>query len=297
MSILFRTKEWLTVAQLARAWTAEIPGAKQDPQQFEQELVHLLLEDIVNKRLDDTGPLAEGRRLGLRVITSDGRAGFLEGHQVQDLLLPDGALTFFLHRIVVMKEAALDFARRHELPLPSWWTDAFAASTKPANHLTPDGIIPIPCAASQNPVGAGLSRPRTGQDDLPPISRGIRHQRACPRPQSQNICTKARTYSTTDKTRGGIPFEKGALSYFLRNRFFIGEVKGEVLPGEQPPILDKSLFEAVQQKLSAHQSHKTLTRQKSDHLLKDLLSGHRVIATRATKTGVRYRCRVGGGAH
>ena len=66
MSILFRTKGWLTIAQLARAWTAEIPGAERDPQQFEQELVHLLLEDIVNRRLDDAGPLAEGRRLGLR---------------------------------------------------------------------------------------------------------------------------------------------------------------------------------------------------------------------------------------
>jgi len=56
--------------------------------------------------------------------------------------------------------------------------------------------------------------------------------------------------------------------------------------------MDRSLFDAVQQKLSAHQSHKTLTRQKSDHLLKDLLfddAGHRMIATHATKAGVRYR--------
>jgi hypothetical protein len=52
------------------------------------------------------------------------------------------------------------------------------------------------------------------------------------------------------------------------------------------------LFEAVQQRLSAHQSHKILTRQTSDHLLKDLLfddAGHRMIATHATKAGVRYR--------
>ena len=94
--------------------------------------------------------------------------------------------------------------------------------------------------------------------------------------------------------RGGIPFGRGALSYFLRNRFFIGEVKyrGEILPGAQPAILDRALFEAVQQKLSAHQSHRTLTRQKSDHLLRDLLfddAGHRMIATHATKAGVRYR--------
>jgi site-specific DNA recombinase len=111
--------------------------------------------------------------------------------------------------------------------------------------------------------------------------------------RARNIYTKKRTFST-GKTRGGIPFGRGALSYFLRNRFFIGEVgyKGEVLPGEQPAIMDKGLFEAAQQKLSAHQSHKNLTRQKSDHLLKDLLfddAGHRMIATHATKGGVRYR--------
>jgi hypothetical protein len=112
--------------------------------------------------------------------------------------------------------------------------------------------------------------------------------------RAKNICTKAKTLSTTGGTRGGIPFGRGALSHLLRNRFFIGEVKykGEILPGEQPAILDKALFEAVQQKLSAHQSHKILTRQKSDHLLKDLLfddAGHRMIATHATKAGIRYR--------
>jgi hypothetical protein len=159
MSILFRTKEWLTVTQLARAWTAEIPGGKQDPQQFEQDLVHLLLEDIVNKRLDDAGPLAEGRRLGLRVITPEGRAGFLEGHQARDLILSGGALTFYLNRIVVMKEAVLDFARRHELPPPSWWTDALAASPKPADQAR-DHAIPIPRAASESPAEAGLRRKR-----------------------------------------------------------------------------------------------------------------------------------------
>jgi site-specific DNA recombinase len=112
--------------------------------------------------------------------------------------------------------------------------------------------------------------------------------------EAKNICTKARTLKTTVKVRGGIPFGRGTLSHLLRNRFFIGEVtyRGEILPGEQPAILERSLFEAVQQKLSAHQSHKTLTRQKSDHLLGDLLfddTGHRMIATHATEAGVRYR--------
>jgi site-specific DNA recombinase len=39
--------------------------------------------------------------------------------------------------------------------------------------------------------------------------------------RAKKICTKARTFST-GKTRGGIPFGRGALSYFLRNRFFNG---------------------------------------------------------------------------
>ena len=36
-----------------------------------------------------------------------------------------------------MKEAALDFARRHELPPPSWWTDAWRGLGLEAKPLTP----------------------------------------------------------------------------------------------------------------------------------------------------------------
>ena len=56
----------------------------------------------------------------------------------------------------------------------------------------------------------------------------------------------------TGGTVGGIPFTRGPLAHLLRNRFYIGEVvfKGEVLPGEQPAILDRELFDAVQAKLT-----------------------------------------------
>ena len=46
--------------------------------------------------------------------------------------------------------------------------------------------------------------------------------------------------------------------------------KGEILPGEQPSMIDKALFEAVRQKLFNHQSYRTLSRQKSEHVLKNL---------------------------
>jgi len=80
----------------------------------------------------------------------------------------------------------------------------------------------------------------------------------------------------------------------LSNHFYIGEVKykNEILPGEQPPIMDRALFEAVRQKSLAQWSHRTIVRNKSDHLLTGLLfddAGHRMVPTHATKAGIRYR--------
>jgi hypothetical protein len=111
--------------------------------------------------------------------------------------------------------------------------------------------------------------------------------------RERNIRTKTRLLST-GATRGGIPFGRGALYYLLSNHFYIGEVKykNEILPGEQPPIMDPALFEAVRQKSLAQWSHRTTARNKSDHLLTGLLfddAGHCMVPTHATKAGVRYR--------
>ena len=111
--------------------------------------------------------------------------------------------------------------------------------------------------------------------------------------RERNIRTKTRLLST-GATRGGIPFGRGALYYLLSNHFYIGEVKykKEILRGEQPTIMDRTLFDAVRQKSLAQWSHRTTVRNKSDHLLTGLLfddAGHRMIPTHATKAGVRYR--------
>jgi hypothetical protein len=111
--------------------------------------------------------------------------------------------------------------------------------------------------------------------------------------RERNIRTKARLLST-GVTRGGIPFGRRALYYLLSNHFYIGEVKyrNEILPGEQPPIMDRALFEAVRQKSLVQWSHRTVVRNKSDQLLAGLLfddAGHRMVPTHATKAGVRYR--------
>jgi site-specific DNA recombinase len=111
--------------------------------------------------------------------------------------------------------------------------------------------------------------------------------------KERNIRTRAKRLAT-GATRGGIPFGRGALYYLLGNHFYIGEVKykNAILPGEQPPIMDRALFEAVRQKSFAQWSHRTIVRNKSDHLLTGLLfddAGHRMVPTHATKAGVRYR--------
>jgi site-specific DNA recombinase len=111
--------------------------------------------------------------------------------------------------------------------------------------------------------------------------------------RERNIRTRVKRLAT-GATRGGIPFGRGALYYLLSNHFYIGEVKykHEILPGEQPAIMDRALFDAVRQKSLAQWSHRTVVRKKSDHLLTGLLfddAGHRMVPTHATKAGIRYR--------
>ncbi|MHB8268776.1 recombinase family protein [Bradyrhizobium sp.] len=111
--------------------------------------------------------------------------------------------------------------------------------------------------------------------------------------RERNIRTRVKRLAT-GATRGGIPFGRGAMYYLLGNHFYIGEVKykNEILPGEQPAIMDRALFDAVREKSLAQWSHRTIVRNKSDQLSAGLLfddAGHRMVPTHATKAGIRYR--------
>jgi site-specific DNA recombinase len=111
--------------------------------------------------------------------------------------------------------------------------------------------------------------------------------------RERNIRTKERRLAT-GATRGGVLFGRGSLFYLLRNRFYVGEVKykNEILPGEQPAIIDRALFDAVQQKLSDQWSHRNHNKTRSHGLLTGLLfddAGHRMVPTHATKADIRYR--------
>jgi site-specific DNA recombinase len=111
--------------------------------------------------------------------------------------------------------------------------------------------------------------------------------------RERNFRSKSRLLAT-GATRGDVLFGRGSLFYLLRNRFYVGEVKykDEILPGEQPAIMDRALFDAVQQKLTEQWTTQSTARNASDHLLTGLLfddASHRMVPTHATKSGVRYR--------
>ena len=89
-------------------------------------------------------------------------------------------------------------------------------------------------------------------------------------------------------------FMVGPLAYLLKNRFYIGEVvyRGEVHPGEQQPIVDRELFEAVQAKLKDRAVTRKLRLSRSPSFLSGLLfddRGNLMSPSHANKKGVRYR--------
>jgi site-specific DNA recombinase len=87
---------------------------------------------------------------------------------------------------------------------------------------------------------------------------------------------------------------RGPLAHLLRNRFYIGEVmfKGEVLPGEQPAILERELFDAVQAKLNEQRNNHTVARSQSESVLIGRIyddRGNRMTPSHVRNGGIKYR--------
>jgi len=109
----------------------------------------------------------------------------------------------------------------------------------------------------------------------------------------RGIRSKPRRLSN-GRTIGGQRFGVGALAHLLKNRFYIGEVvyRGEVHGGEQTPIVDRAVFEAVQAKLAAKARARRCRLRGSPALLSGHLfdnHGNRMSPTHANKGGARYR--------
>ena len=109
----------------------------------------------------------------------------------------------------------------------------------------------------------------------------------------QGIRSKRRQLST-GRSVGGARFGVGALAHLLKNRFYIGEVvyRGEVYRAEHEPILDLTLFEAVQGKLAAQAVARRCRLRGPRVVLSGRLFdsfGNRMSPSHTNKGGVRYR--------
>jgi hypothetical protein len=126
VSILYSIQPSLTLAELIPAWAKELAGGRTSVSQ--PELWRCFYEDTINGHLDVVGPR---RSLGLAFIDRNGRAKYVRGR----LLIGQMNIPFvrMADRILVMKEAVLDFARRRRLPPPSWWAKKTGASKKRKN--------------------------------------------------------------------------------------------------------------------------------------------------------------------
>ena len=95
------------------------------------------------------------------------------------------------------------------------------------------------------------------------------------------------------KPIGGLPFRTGALSHLLGNRIYIGEVRHhkQHYPGEHEPIVEQSLFDTAQAELASRLNRKHNRTRPLMSFLGGLLfdsNGNRMVATHASKSGVRY---------
>ena len=109
----------------------------------------------------------------------------------------------------------------------------------------------------------------------------------------QGIRSRPRRLSD-GRSVGGGRLSVGALAHLLKNRFYIGEVvyRGKVYRSEHEPILQSTLFDAVQSKLAAQAVARRCRLQGSHAILSGRLFdifGNRMSPTHTNKSGARYR--------
>jgi len=102
--------------------------------------------------------------------------------------------------------------------------------------------------------------------------------------------------------RGGEPYTRGMLYYILKNRIYLGEIvhKGQIHPGDHPPIIDPANFDQVQKLITSNRhDHATRSRSKERSLLAGYVwdeFGRKLTITHTQKNARRYRYYVSGPA-
>ncbi len=81
--------------------------------------------------------------------------------------------------------------------------------------------------------------------------------------RDDGICSRL-SFSRESKAIGGQPFSRGALFHLLRNRVYLGEIthKDKTYPGLHEAIIDRDLFDEVQELLNANALRRRSSREK-----------------------------------
>ena len=110
----------------------------------------------------------------------------------------------------------------------------------------------------------------------------------------EGIIAPERT-ATTGRTTGGRPFTRGQIYKLLSNPIYIGEIhhKGQVHAGKHPAIIDRAIWDSVQQMLASNlQGERAGSRAQSPSLFAGHIvdqHGEPLVAAHACKGKVRYR--------
>ena len=111
--------------------------------------------------------------------------------------------------------------------------------------------------------------------------------------EAQSIQSKLRT-SASGRISGGKPFARGALYLMLQNRIYRGEIvhNEQTYVGEHKPIIDQSLWDAVQARLAGNAAQRNEGgKTRRPNLLAGMLfdgDGNLMTPSHAVKKGTRY---------
>jgi DNA invertase Pin-like site-specific DNA recombinase len=119
--------------------------------------------------------------------------------------------------------------------------------------------------------------------------------------EAETILTPVRTTST-GKTFGGCTLSRGQLYAILRNPIYVGDIahRGEIHPGNHPPIIDREIWDAVQAQLAENVKGARSRREANGSMLAGLLfdeTGEPLIPVHSCKGKRRYRYYVSRSAH
>jgi site-specific DNA recombinase len=111
--------------------------------------------------------------------------------------------------------------------------------------------------------------------------------------RERRIYTKV-TKRKDGSLRGGIAFTKGPIVHLLKNRVYVGDLvhKDKYFPGEHEAILDRRLFDSVQEAIRSNAHQRRQDRINTGSLLSGRIyddRGNRMTPTSAKRGGARYR--------